>query len=107
MSEKMVGMPWKMILATDADIINALPAIVDMPASSDDSVGAPALAPPVADPQRQTHIRKVELQKTGGKAEKKRGLPAPKAPPPSVAAQETPPPLSEAEVKAKEQGCCS
>ena len=64
MLDTMVGIPWKMIPATEGDVIT-LPAIVDMPASTDDSVKVPAPLLSVPEPPRQTYIRKAAIVKFG------------------------------------------
>ena len=48
----------------DSDVINTPPVIADMPASSDESVKAPALVPLVTEP-RQTSERQTDLFKFG------------------------------------------
>ncbi len=60
----MVGTPWSMVPSKDGDLTTALPATVDIPESTDDTVSAPAPIPGGPSP-RQIYIRKQELEKNG------------------------------------------
>ena len=63
--EKMVRIPLKMIPNAESDVINTLPAIVDMPPSVGDSGKTPALLRQALGHPRQAYINKGQLQNVG------------------------------------------